>query len=266
MKTREKIPTCLYFGSLKGDGHCLYGHDGFSFWNGDVARPGGTHIDGSLAPRKVRVGSKSYYNLEKPSQLIWTSMPEGDHARLEGDSEECPQGQFLLHILTDGFTAIQWWGRCQGDTRPGSNSTLLLSGIHSAEEVIAAGKRHFPKVFERLEMNHVQLVDVTDNGKPLIDIEPTRAPMTMVLRGEHALMFKERNQRLVTSTGFGDIWECTCGKLFESESGQMSERGRAHVYENFVLRKTCVTDEHTCDTLADECKACEGTELLKSLP
>ena len=26
---------------------------------------------------------------------------------------ECPQGQFLLHHLPNGFTAIAWWDRTQ---------------------------------------------------------------------------------------------------------------------------------------------------------
>jgi hypothetical protein len=83
----------------------------------------------------------------------------------------------------------------------------------------------------------------------------------------HELSLRERNVRAVTHDGICDVWACTCDRLYEGEpGGPPPDLGREHVFSELRLHKTCVTDEHTCDTLADECKACEATELLKSLP
>lgn len=69
-------------------------------------------------------------------------------------------GQSLLHHLDTGFTAIQWWDRCQGDTRGACNSTVLLEGKHTAEEMLAALREHFPHVLANLEKAGVKLVEV----------------------------------------------------------------------------------------------------------
>lgn len=69
----------------------------------------------------------------------------------EYDSEEFPQGEFLLHHLDNGYTAIQWWDRCQGDTRSGCNSTVLVKGVHTAAEMLEALRQHFPHVVANLE-------------------------------------------------------------------------------------------------------------------
>lgn len=167
MRTREMpAAKCFYFGCLKSDGHFLYAPDGRTFWNDLLDHVGEVHIDGTLAPRKVRIGSKLYYSLEHSSQPVWQAMGESreDRDRLSHDSSECPQGQYLLHVLANGFTAIQWWDRCQGDRRGASNSTILLSGVHTAKEMLAAGKEHFPEVFERLEKAGVKLINVTPRG------------------------------------------------------------------------------------------------------
>jgi hypothetical protein len=164
MRSRQ-LPAskCFYFGCLRTEGHFLYTPEGNTFWNDTLDHVGDAHIDGALAPRKVRVGSKSYYKLEQPSAPIAALSGEDREHRyqLNHDSNECPQGQFLLHMLPNGFSAISWWDQCQGDSRPGSSSTIFLSGIHSAKEVLAAGKEFFPQVFERLEKKGVTLVDVT---------------------------------------------------------------------------------------------------------
>ena len=77
-------------------------------------------------------------------------------------ARECDQGLFLLHVLDNGFTAIQWWDRNQGDTRGACNSTILLEGVHtSAEMVLAAGKATFPHVFENLAKAKIELREVT---------------------------------------------------------------------------------------------------------
>jgi hypothetical protein len=154
---------CFYFGSLQGDGHFLYSSSGHRASN-SLAVVDGCSIDGSLAPRRIRYGSRSYYNREDPSPPVCWTLQAGreDRNRLAYDSAECVQGQFLLHALPNGFTTIAWWDRCQGDSRPGSNSAILLRGVHTAEEMLAAGKQHFPLVFRRLERAGVVLVDVNE--------------------------------------------------------------------------------------------------------
>jgi hypothetical protein len=77
------------------------------------------------------------------------------------DSGECPQGQFLLHHGVHGYTLIQWWDRCQGDTRGACNSSILLEGDHTSEEMLAALREHFPHVLANLERAGVALVEVT---------------------------------------------------------------------------------------------------------
>jgi hypothetical protein len=262
MRTRE-MPTakCFYFGSLKGDGHCLYAPDGRKFWNDLLLQIGEAHIDGALAPRRVRIGSRSYYKREDPSSVVcWTLQGETreDRDRLEHDSAECPQGQFLLHALHNGFTAVAWWDQCQGDTRPGSNSVILLRDIHTrAETAIAVGKEHFPQVFENLERKSVKLVDVTDYSKSLLFVRIGTAqeePMKMTFRGaEHQLHRKAVNQRAVTHDGRCDVWECTCGKLFESAVGCSSEVGLKHL--------SLGTQPHTCtegdNSDPENCPQCE---------
>lgn len=109
------------------------------------------HIDGALAPRKNRDG-----------QLCWRGQGEtiDKRNRIEYRSEEYPQGQFLLHHLETGFTAIQWWDRCQGDNRGACNSTILLEGQHTSEEMIEALREHFPGVLDNLTRAAVKLVEV----------------------------------------------------------------------------------------------------------
>lgn len=142
---------CLYFGCWKEPGHILIGLDGRAvssrhpavrFVVGDKT----IHIDGSLAPRQVR----GY-------PVCWKAICERARAHYCG---EAPQGQFLRHELPNGYTAIQWWDRQQGDTRPGSNSTILLEGIHDSAELIAALDAFFPNVRANLVRGGVQLVEV----------------------------------------------------------------------------------------------------------
>lgn len=135
---------CFYFGCWNTAGHYLFAPGGRSV--GAESRliehyAGGRHIDATLAPR---VGSDN--------KITWTGAhPKDKRTRVESSTEECPQGQFLLHHLDNGFTAIQWWDRCQGDTRGACNSTVLLEGVHTAEEMLAALREHFPHVVENLK-------------------------------------------------------------------------------------------------------------------
>jgi hypothetical protein len=80
--------------------------------------------------------------------------------RILYDSEECEQGLFFLHHLDTGFTAVQWWDRTQGDERGGCNSTVLLEGRHTAEEMLEALAKHWPQILANLTRANVQLREI----------------------------------------------------------------------------------------------------------
>ncbi len=139
----------FYFGCWGEAGHYLHdptGHcpreshaiEHFMF-NGEKR-----HLDGNLAPRLL--GSK-----------LSCGKLEGPYPR----SAECPQGQFLRHELSTGFTAIAWWDRNQGDTRGACNSTVLVRGSHTTETMLANFAHHFPSVKARLDKAGVRLVEMT---------------------------------------------------------------------------------------------------------
>lgn len=110
------------------------------------------HIDGTLAPRRH----------SRTNAIVWGGMNGDDNRRLEFDSVELPQGQFLRHELDSGFTAIQWWDRTQGDKRGACNSTVLMRGRHTSAEMLGALAEHFPSVLKNL----------TDAGIALVEVQP----------------------------------------------------------------------------------------------
>lgn len=138
-------PRCFFFGCWNQSGHYLFAPGGRRERsnNGAALLGNYTHIDGALAPRYGRGGA-----------LCWKA------SHPDGSSAEYPQGRFLRHVLDNGFTALQWWDQTQGDTRPGSNSTLLLEGDRTTEECLAALREHFPHVVENLKRAGVELVEV----------------------------------------------------------------------------------------------------------
>jgi len=147
----------FFFGCWNQAGHFSWAPGGEYVRRADaIEHYGGDriHLDGTLAPRKM----KTYYG----GGLCWQGQgaTQDKRNRIGYDSEEYPQGQFLRHDLDNGFTAIQWWDRCQGDTRSACNSTLLLEGKHTSEEMLAALKEHFPHIIKNLEQNGISLVEV----------------------------------------------------------------------------------------------------------
>lgn len=147
-------PRCFYFGCWNRPGHYLHEPGGMSARDDRIAyyRPG-RHLDGTLAPRRGRSGG-----------LCWVDQVPPERNEREWEirySGEYPQGQFLRHVLPNGFTAIQWWDRCQGDERGACNSTILLEGERTSAECLAALAEHFPHVLENLKRHGVELVEVT---------------------------------------------------------------------------------------------------------
>lgn len=145
------MSTCLYFGCWNTPGHFLVGPGGGrTGLSNDLAHWLEWNLDGMFAPKLKRGGA-----------LAW-GRANPDARPFDYDlygAEECPQGQFMRHKLSS-FTLLQWWDRCQGDGRGACNSTILLEGEHTSEEVLAAGREHFPHVFENLKRHGVELVEV----------------------------------------------------------------------------------------------------------
>ena len=139
-----------YFGCWNEAGHFLHADWGARAWEASRTveycnRERTCHLDGSLAPRvDNNTGAIGCYF------LAGKTRDARQHYAFYR-SEECPQGQFLRHVLTTGFTAIQWWDRNQGDERGACNSTVLVEGEHTTEEMLAAMREHFPHVLENLE-------------------------------------------------------------------------------------------------------------------
>lgn len=153
-------PRCFYFGCWGEPGHYLFPKERFRVrdaieWYGPPGKR--RHIDGTLAPRLARDG-----------QITWEGRSTREERSTYGrnPSAECPQGHFLVHHLDNGFTAMQWWDRSQGDTRGGCNSTILLEGEHTADEMLAALHEHFPRVAANLKAAEIELVEVrrTESG------------------------------------------------------------------------------------------------------
>lgn len=149
----------LYFGCWGGlPGHFLCDPSGRRIYSAKalnfVVGPVTHHIDGSLAPRRM--------SDRHGGGICWGAQGKRDHALdVSMRSSECQQGQFLLHNLSNGYTAIQWWDRCQGDTRPGCNSTIMREGNFAAGELKDALARFFPVVLANLKRNGVELLEVT---------------------------------------------------------------------------------------------------------
>ena len=153
---------CFYFGCWNEPGHYFFGPGGARPARADYAAEyyvgrGGTrqHLDSTLAPRIHPYGGLCYSG----------GAVDADELQRIRYAEERPQGQFLLHVLSNGFTAIQWWDRHQGDKRSACNSTILLEGTHTADEMIQALCQNFANVKARLNMAGVDLVDVTSELK-----------------------------------------------------------------------------------------------------
>jgi len=147
---RAPVGRCLFFGCWGQPGHCLIAPSGTSRTGlpSDEAWALAEALDGAFAPRRGRDGA----------------IVCGNHYVYEGrayGTEECAQGEFLRHRLGK-WSLLQWWDRCQGDTRGACNSTILLEGERTTAELLQALETRFPSVLENLKQHGVKLVDVTD--------------------------------------------------------------------------------------------------------
>ena len=149
--------SCFFFGCWNEAGHYLRAPGGSRIsWEmeGFVTRFGSKeqrwHLDGSLAPR--------IYEGRYIWQAMYASLEAGRSAGSR--SAEAPQGYFLRHVLDNGYSALQWWDRTQGDTRGACNSTILLEGTHTTAELLEALRQQFPTVLANLKRSGVALVEV----------------------------------------------------------------------------------------------------------
>ena len=148
----------FFFGCWNEAGHFLFDRnrrvryseeDAITIYEFDGER---RHIDGTLAPMRT-----SY-----AKGIVFGGMRSLRDRRvaMHHDAGELPDGKFLRHELSNGYTAISWWDRSQGDKRPGCNSTVLMYGSHTSEEMLAALRENFPHIVENLEKHGVKLVEV----------------------------------------------------------------------------------------------------------
>jgi len=161
-------PRVYYFGCWNSPGHYLHAPGGAwpkdgrwrEYYAGLDGQP--VHIDGTLAPRKMGRDRRYAPDWLPPGSLCWQGQGKNnaDRQSLVYCSEELPQGQYLVHHLDNGFTAMAWWDRCQGDTRGACNSVVLLEGRHDAAAMLAALQEHFPHVLANLRRHGVEPVEV----------------------------------------------------------------------------------------------------------
>lgn len=118
------------------------------------------YLDGGLAPLRMR--DRYYPSLPFPApddRIVYTLQGGTDWKQryeVERVSEECPQGQFLLHDIR-GCTIAAWWDRTQGDERGACNSCLIIEGGHNASAMMALFQRLFPCQAKRLADAGVEL-------------------------------------------------------------------------------------------------------------
>lgn len=148
-----------FFGCWNQPGHYLFGPGGtyprgtpFDSFTSDVC------IDANYAPRRARGGTQTAH-VVGPGGLCWGAQGAKieDRQRIHYDSDEHPQGEFLIHRGVRGFTLMSWWDRCQGDERSACNSTLLVEGEHDASAMLAELAARFPHVLDNLRRAGVEL-------------------------------------------------------------------------------------------------------------
>jgi hypothetical protein len=148
------MSRCYFFGCWNRPGHFLHDSAGHIDYSNGVFNE--AFLDGGLAPKVNPRTDKIDCAREHPKDF---------HA-IFYSWRELPQGKFLRHVLSVGYTAISWWDRCQSDTRPGCSSTFLLEGEHTADEMLAALAEQIPHVMQNLKKTNIELVEVQLGAMP----------------------------------------------------------------------------------------------------
>jgi hypothetical protein len=153
------MTNALFFGCWNEPGHYMFTPTGQTSYNHPLECPeghDGGHLDGGYAPRAGYKGSV------RGKAVCWVAQGGADQKarnRIGFDSTEHPQGHFLRHEH-GGWTFISWWDRAQGDARSACNSTFLLKGSHTSDDMRLALLEHFPHVVRNLKRAGVELVEV----------------------------------------------------------------------------------------------------------
>ena len=115
---QEAPPKMLYCGCHGDSGHYVWRENGERVrWGlADKEQPWGKAIDGGIQP----LARGGYH------------VPNG----------------VARYTQEHGWSALSWWDNSI-DTRPGSHSTFVIEGVHSAEFVLVSARIRFPWVFER---------------------------------------------------------------------------------------------------------------------
>ena len=126
------MEPCYYFGCVDHPGHFLFVSDGSERgfrpcrWN-ETPEPfgvDGRKLDGGYAPG--------------PRKADWW-YPDGAYQI---------QSLGQLHHV-DGWTVLSMWDRSV-DARMGCNSSFLIRGKHTFNEMVALAAKHFPEVWKRI--------------------------------------------------------------------------------------------------------------------
>lgn len=159
-----EMPRSWWHGCWLQPGHYLFGRGGRRIWDGECpVGPEPYWLDGQLAPRRAQ--ARAWLPFERPSDgIVFERMGADDRDlrhRIKLASEECPQGDFLLHSIA-GCTIAAWWDRTQSDTRPACNSCLIVENIGggvdwTASAMIELFPRLFPAQAGRLQAAGVAL-------------------------------------------------------------------------------------------------------------
>lgn len=158
-----KTPRCFYFGCWNRAGHFLFAPGGDSVIPDErrlVYYGDHIHLDSSLAPKSAKPGTRTHGKYGTKPVYEGMGATKDERSTLHYDTTEFPQGYFILHYLSTGFTAMQWWDRTQGDIRGACNSTILLEGKRNLKEMHNALKEHFPHVLANLQKQHITLTEV----------------------------------------------------------------------------------------------------------
>lgn len=67
----------------------------------------------------------------------------GPNGVLPSTQEEGKQASYWQE---SGFSFVSWWDR-QGDPRTGSHTGILAKGNYTAEELVAEGRKQYPRAF-----------------------------------------------------------------------------------------------------------------------
>jgi hypothetical protein len=65
-------------------------------------------------------------------------------------------------VLVQGCTVVQWWDS-SGDSRPGSNSSFVVRGVHTFDEVMRAAREQHPEIIARF--HRVYGREIVEEGK-----------------------------------------------------------------------------------------------------